>query len=339
MIRTCQRLARRILFRTASPAYTIFRSQSSLPHKEYFQRPGQFAEQYQQTFATPPPPAFTTPTSFEGQAQPSRFRRVLRSLLWVDLFALLGVLTGAALVTWDYLERPGFLNEEEENDLLDQILQEMREDPLVVSLIDGGWNESHVYPERSRWEMQQGLDFIYERLMGTQGITIKEFTHPSADVTILVFFVGDGLEGWPDTLHGGIISSMLLLAAQRHINRFYLEQGEYVDPDSVQLNVNFHLHARSADIYSILVPPAARSSHVDPATGTLVKRVTLTPMMVQRDEPPTVTAGARQEPLGAYTTLQGPDITPTEDLYAMATVNCQINAKTVEHPEPSKKVE
>jgi len=221
------------------------------------------------------------------------------------------------------------MTEEEENELLDEVLAEMREHPLVAGLMEDGWHESKVYPERPRWEMQQGLDFIYERLMGTQGITIKEFTHPTPEYTILVFFFMDGLEFWPDTIHNGIISSMLLLAAQRHVERCCLATGERVEEGSLKLEVDFQARVQPADIYSIFVPPISRITAPSLTTGEPVKLLKASPMMLHMDAAPKIDNAQTTGPIGAQTsmhTIQIPTTAVGDAVYATATMGCHVVA-------------
>ena len=259
---------------------------------------------------------------------------MLRALLWADLFALLGAVAGTALITWEYIQTPYDLTEDEETEMLNEILQSMKEDPLVSGLHEETWTETQVYPQRSHEEMKRGLDFIYERLIGTHGITIKEFTHPTLKYSILVFFLADGLEGWPDTIHGGIISSMLLVAAERHIARFYLGKDEQIDQGSVKFDANFHVSARPADICSIIVPPAS-TTELQASTGEKTKQLVVAPMMLHMESAPKISEATAEDTQKLVHTLKVPTSTSSlhQAMYAMATLECQVQLADSPQPE------
>src|SRR5271170_5500151 len=198
---------------TRSPCFRSLQY-GSQPHKEYFQNnPGQAPlPDYAVTYHQPPLPA-----AFQPQ-QPSYFRRGLSSIIWSSLFGGLGFAAGTGLITWEYHNSPIDLDEEEEEGFLQDILEELRSHPLVQMLIEDKWHLQEVYPRRSRAEMQEGFELLYEKLMGTRGITIvgngktviapsilihdiqHEFCHPTSRYTMLVFYLTDGLEAWPDTV-------------------------------------------------------------------------------------------------------------------------------------------
>src|SRR5271163_4905713 len=77
---------------------------------------------------------------------------------------------------------------------------------------------------------------------------------------MLVFYTTDSLEGWPDTVHGDIITAMLTLAAKRHMERFFVQPGWVLDAEKMSIEVNFKAPVHLKDICSILVAPACKSS-------------------------------------------------------------------------------
>ncbi len=193
------------------------------PHKEYFQNPGQMPppdmtglnsqpvqlpqhlQQRQQPHfhipqqAPPPPPP-----------GPSRLVRASRSVLWAILFGTLGLAAGTGLITWEYMQPAFPKGSEEDLDLLDEIEDMLDTSLLVETLREDGWVEESYYTGRMNG-LARGKHFVAEQLQGTQGITMRTFKHPSPNCTLMVFFLGFGIEGWPDTVRKSCNKRTILL--------------------------------------------------------------------------------------------------------------------------------
>ena len=61
----------------------------------------------------------------------------------------------------------------------------------------------------------RGMYLAAENLVGTQGITMKTFKHPTQDFSMMIAFLGFGVEGWPDVIHGGIITTLVQEGIER----------------------------------------------------------------------------------------------------------------------------
>lgn len=176
------------------------------PHKEYFQRPGQ----------TPVPDAASyihpqTTAVLHGPSGPPRIVRAARSVFWASLFSTFGLLAGTALITWEYMQPPFEQGSQEDQELFEEIVDTLENHPLVESLREEQWVEDNFYSGRLIGA-GKGLHLVAERLSGTQGITMKTFRHPSQEYTIMVFFLGFGIEGWPDVVGADLSSPMVFSA-------------------------------------------------------------------------------------------------------------------------------
>jgi hypothetical protein len=165
------------------------------PHKEYFQNPSQLP--------TPDPTPYTQPTIPSQintpRAGPPLIIRAARSFFWATLFSTLGLIGGTALITWEYLQPPFESGSEEDQELFEEILETLEIHPLVETLREDCWIEDNWYSGKYNGA-DKGLHLVAEQLSGTQGITMKTFRHPSQDYTMMVFFLGFGIEGWPDVV-------------------------------------------------------------------------------------------------------------------------------------------
>ena len=349
------------------------------PHKEYFQRPGQFAQQYQESFASEPlPPA----VPFEGAQQQqghrrgsrfyggqqqygqqpqqrSRWRRFLRASLWSDLFLILGFITGTALVTWDYITAPEVFTAGKEEEVLAEIFAELSTHPVVAGCVADGWLEMPIYGEdgvgpyrvregdRARRQLmgEEGTDAYVYGLAGLRGVTMREFAHPAIAFTVMVFFLAEGLEDgvWPDTVHGGIVSTLLLRAAERHVRRCDVNAStspwagmvdgegrakEELVPGLGQFTVDLKGTVQPADIYTIVVPRAVESRMVvDESTGEQMRALTVTPLMLHLDSAPKLTVASVEETQTLVQNLAVEDdstLTVQAALYAMGTLQCFV---------------
>ena len=166
---------------------------------------------------------------------------------------MLGVVAGTTLITWEYLEPPFPPGSEEEQELYAEVVETLDTHPLVDQLRTENWIEENFYATRPPGGLETGMNLVREKLTGTQGLMIRAFRHPTHNYTILVLFAGFGVEGWPDVIHGGIITTLLLEAVNRHHKSYY---SEFVDMDQASISVDFKRPMRPGEIYAVLVPPA-----------------------------------------------------------------------------------
>ena len=244
----------------------LLRYQHELPHKEYFQNPGQTPL----PDATPytPPPAFPSP--------PSYFRRGLRLITWATVFGTLGFGAGISLLTWDYLQPPFVPGSEEDQEMLEEIEAMIDNHPLIQGLREDGWIEK-TYQKSNR---------LLQTLSGTQGMTLKGFHMPSTGYTILTFYTGNGLEGWPDVIHGGLITTLFDEAALLHTHG--PDTKELAWTPAYHVVVDFKESIRPGEIYSILLPPPAWVDRFDTATGQLMAEATVLGLLMRMEFPPEV---------------------------------------------------
>jgi hypothetical protein len=139
------------------------------------------------------------PRNKKVSAGPSLLTRAFRSVFWATLFTTIGVTAGTALITWEYLQPPFEPGSEEDEGLYDEILETIETHPLTDSLRQANWIEDNYYAGRVNGP-EKGLHLVAEKLSGTQGITMKTFKHPTQEITMMVFFLGFGVEGWPDVV-------------------------------------------------------------------------------------------------------------------------------------------
>ena len=348
-----------------SPLLTRHQSQRRPPpepHKEYFQRPGQFAQQYQESFESAPPPPATSfnrgrqqsqqqqgaSRFYNGQGQHAQqqkpvWRRILRASLWSDMFLLLGLLSGTALITWEYVSPAPTLTAAERASLYAEIQSELDAHPVVQGLKEDGWVPQLVYENRSAETMMRWGMELYEKLFGTGAVMLLEFAHPEIKFTVLVIFLGEGVEDgvWPDTVGGGVVSSLLLLAAERHVRRCDInvagmgvdEQGrargeEELVPALGSFTVDFRGTVQPADIYTIVVPQAVESGMVlDESSGEEMRALTVTPLMLHLDHAPKLTVASIEETQTLVQNLAVEDsstLSLQDALYAMGTLQCFV---------------
>lgn len=233
------------------------------PHKEYFQTPGQAPV----SDTTPYDPKVPIQTQIAHHG-PTRKARFARSLLWASLFSVLGAAGGAALITWEYLQPPFEPGSEEEQELQSEIDELLATHPILDEMRSDGWVEDNFYDQkRQSWD--SGSNMVHHTLTGTQGLTIKAFRHQTTFLTMLIFFPGFGVEGWPDVMHGGVTTSMFLEAIAQQFKNFYA--ADYQDLDQSHVTVDFRNRARPGEIYAIMVPPPTAARTVtDPPVQKLI---------------------------------------------------------------------
>lgn len=232
------------------------------PHKEYFQHPSQYPSNVQITPNTPdtPNPALPfVPQSALAQAatqvnQPGPLRRAIRNVSLILVFSLLGYATGAAVVTWEYIQ-PAYERGSEEYIELQEEIDEILEDaPICEHLRKDNWIEGPILrasaPGNAAPRRDQHL--VNDTLSGVQGFTMKHFRHPSAELSMLVFFSGFGIDGWPDTVHGGALSTIMVEAHNKHLEPILKENHLDLVPCS-ESNFGFTQMVKPGTVYAVLV--------------------------------------------------------------------------------------
>lgn len=221
------------------------------PHKEYFQTPGQ-APLPDSTPYDPNQPIQTVPQ----ETGPSRIAGAFRGLLWGALFGTLGIAAGVTFVTWDYLQPPFAPGSPEEQELLEEIDDLLNTHPVVLGLRELGYTEEDFQMRRALADREKGQNLVHETLQGSsQTLRVKAFKDPNQNYTFLVFFVGFGLDGWPDVMHGGVTASMMLEAMEKHLANYPTDA--VLDNDKSSIKIDYKTPVRPGEIYTIMVPPRA----------------------------------------------------------------------------------
>ncbi|KIW57305.1 hypothetical protein PV05_05874 [Exophiala xenobiotica] len=265
------------------------------PHKEYFQTPGQMPAPDTTPYTAPYTPRVVKPSSGPSTGA-SLFWRFARSVFWADLFFTLGALAGTALISWEYMQPPFEPGSEEDQELLEEIQETIEAHPVVEGLRQDNWTEENYYAGRMNGAVR-GQHLIGEKLTGTRGITMKVFKHPSQPITMMVFFLGFGIEGWPDTvrrrrvrlrflhrrltamqIHGGVIMSLLHESVHQHLQLHHPDLGLV---RAQVTDVTFLRPMRPGDVYTIFVPP----SNVKKTDDEHAKSVDVMPLLMHLDAP------------------------------------------------------
>lgn len=153
----------------------LARFQHGGPHKEYFQNPSQFPAEAVPPYRPPSQPTFPK--------EPSILRRVTRSTFWGISFGLLGVLAGAAAITYEYLQPLFEVGSEEELEELEGIKEIMSLHPLLNALgEDENWKEQAMYMEDRDWDQDKDFHFLSRKtLKGANGISMVGSALPLHD--------------------------------------------------------------------------------------------------------------------------------------------------------------
>lgn len=193
--------------------------------------------------------------------------RALRSIVWVLLFNILGVSSGMALITWQYMQPPYEAGSPEEQEMLEDIEELMNNNPVALDLREQGWVEEDFYQRRPRSSSTPGLNLVHEKLRGSsQVLSIKAFKNPQTQYTFILFFVGFGMDGFPDVMHGGITATMMLEAAAKHASNFHGDLNLVKEEPAV--SIDYKKPVRPGEVYTILLPPSA----VEPMTSDPAKK-------------------------------------------------------------------
>ena len=238
------------------------------------------------------------------------FMRFARSVFWALLFSSLGVAAGTGLITWEYLQPQFELGSEMEQELLDEIMDAVQLHPLVDSLLQANWIEDNYYaghPSPASGLGTKGMHLVAEKLQGTQGITMKTFKHPTKEFTMMVAFLGFGVEGWPDVVHGGVITTLVQEGIERQVHNFYQKYGKQ---HAQAISIDFKRRMRPGEVYAIVVPPAQLEENPPQPD---VMHLQMMPMVVRIEAPPRITPEAL--------TIELPSI---DELHAVANVQVRL---------------
>ena len=255
------------------------------------------------------PPVQANPST-TGAGGYSLFLRFTRSVTYALLFGLIGTLAGTGLITWEYLQPPFEKKSEEEADLLDEIMDAVELHPLVDSLRQANWIEGDYYaahPSRADLLGTKGMHLVAEKLVGTQGITMRTFKHPTQEFTMMVAFLGFGVEGWPDVIHGGVITTLLQEGIDHQLHNFYEKYGKQ---HAQAISVDFKRRMRPGEVYAVIVPPA--QVEMNPPQKE-VMHLQFTAMVVRIESPPRITP--------EVLTIELPSM---EELHAVANVQVRL---------------
>lgn len=197
-----------------------------------------------------------------------------------------------------------------EQELLNEIMDAVELHPLVDSLRQANWIEEDYYTThsgRANEPRPQGMHLVAEKLQGTEGITMKTFKHPTQEFTMMVAFLGFGMEGWPDVIHGGIVTTLVQEGVERQIHNFYQKYGRQ---QAEAISIDFKRRVRPGDVYAIIVPPA--QLEVNPPQPE-VMHLQMTPMVVKIETTPRIVPEA-----------QSIGLTSIDELHAVANVQVRL---------------
>lgn len=153
------------------------------------------------------------------------------------------------MITWDYIQPPFEPGSEQEQELVDEIDEILETSTLIQTLQEAGFQE-----DSSQGALNSSQNLVTGTLNNVQGFKTRFFRHAeSKQVSVMVFFAGFGIEGWPDTVHGGAITSIMAEAAERHFAPEFASGKLEALPSEQYLQVNFRVPVRPAEIYAVLV--------------------------------------------------------------------------------------
>lgn len=121
--------------------------------------------------------------------------------------------------------------------------------PLVQDLRDAGFQEEQMHRVSG-----SGKHLVTGTLNDVQGFKTKSFRHPdNTSLSVLVFFAGFGVEGWPDYVHGGAITTIMTEAVQQHCAPLFALGDLESLPSGQLLGISFVTPLRPGEIYAVLV--------------------------------------------------------------------------------------
>jgi hypothetical protein len=143
----------------------LIRLQHGIPHKEYFQNPGQMPQsetRLRSGHSTLAP---------DFLQQKTLWRRLWDSTGLAALSTLVGFGAGSSLITWAYLQGPFEPGTAEEAEMLEEITEMMNEYPAMEALLnDPEWEELPLAPRMVSGDAGKGLTFVTGTLTGSKGI-------------------------------------------------------------------------------------------------------------------------------------------------------------------------
>lgn len=130
-------------------------------------------------------------------------------------------MAGRGVITWEYFQPPYERGSAEFEELQAEIEDLLEGAQLCEMLRSQGWKEEPIIkPSVSNVDASGGdHQLVADTLSGNQGVTMKMFTHPAHPVSYAIFFTGFGLEGSPDKVHSGLVTTVLTEAWTRHMDR------------------------------------------------------------------------------------------------------------------------
>lgn len=172
-----------------------------------------------------------------------------------------------ALISWQYMQPPYEAGSPEEQEMMEDIEELMNNNSVALDLREQGWIEEDFYQRRPRSSSDAGLNLVHEKLRGSsQVLNIKAFKNPRTEYTFILFFVGFGMDGFPDVMHGGITAAMMLEAAAKHAANFHGHLNLVKEEPAI--TIDYKKPVRPGEVYTIMLPPAA----VEPMTSDPTKK-------------------------------------------------------------------
>ncbi|KAL2830223.1 HotDog domain-containing protein [Aspergillus cavernicola] len=118
------------------------------------------------------------------------------------------------------------------------IVKKLREDPAYI--------ETDVYGNYSGEEKDQRL--TSGPLAGSRGIALQKiFWNHKEKKAINVVYLGEGLDGWPTTVHGGALATVL----DEHLARVAIQNLPERTAVTANLDVNYRKKALSGSFYTV----------------------------------------------------------------------------------------
>lgn len=92
------------------------------------------------------------------------------------------------------------------------------------------------------------------QISGSGGKQKIFFNRGAGILTTLIYF-GDGVEGWPEVVHGGILSTLFKEAMERLASEVF-PPGTSSEPS--KMNISFQQKVQPGDLYQLSALPAGR---------------------------------------------------------------------------------
>lgn len=189
---------------------------------------------------------------------PSVTRRLFRGILYAAIFSLTGFVVIWGWSTYRYLKIGQVLD----NPKLRQrdrewFVDSINKSALVQNLKKEGWIEEDPKQHElnidagavSDQSTSTGRHLVHERLNNDGYLVERHFRHPTDALTVVVFVAGFGCESWPNTLHGGIATTVIQDALDTHIKNF----PDYAPFRKRDTSMNYKVPLHTGTLYSVLV--------------------------------------------------------------------------------------